>query len=93
MKKWIALALSLVLVLALTACGGSKIPENVIKVGASVTPHAEILEQVERALSTNALAHFSGDLELVAEALKISPTTLWRKMRRHGLKPPKPGDS
>ena len=54
---------------------------------------AEILEQVERALITNALAHFSGDLELVAEALKISPTTLWRKMRRHGLKPPKPGDS
>ncbi|MBO4980036.1 MAG: metal ABC transporter substrate-binding protein, partial [Clostridia bacterium] len=47
MKKILSLALVLVLALGiLCACGGEK-NENVIKVGASSTPHAEILEVVK----------------------------------------------
>jgi len=70
MKKWIALALSLVLVLALTACGGSKIPENVIKVGASATPHAEILEQVKEVLAGKGY-----ELEIVTYDDYVLPNT------------------
>ena len=56
MKKSIIIVLSLVLALALlTGCGGTKAADNadnkVIKVGASSTPHAEILESVKDALS------------------------------------------
>lgn len=43
MKKLLSLALSLVLVLSLASCG-PKTDEKTIKVGASPTPHAEILE-------------------------------------------------
>lgn len=47
MKKILSLALILVLTLGvLCACGGEK-AENVIRVGASSTPHAEILEVVK----------------------------------------------
>ncbi len=49
MKKIIAVILSLVLALSLAACSGSS--ENVIKVGATPAPHAEILEQVKQALA------------------------------------------
>lgn len=52
MKKVIALVLTLVLVLCtLTACGSKKADDKVITVGASATPHSEILEQVKEALS------------------------------------------
>ncbi len=65
------------------------IPEEDLRLGIQLDRGlAENMEQVERALISEALTRFSGDLDLVAEALKISPTTLWRKMRRHGLKPP-----
>ena len=50
MKKLIALVLALVLVLGFAAC--SKEDEaNVIKVGASPAPHAEILEVAKEVLA------------------------------------------
>ena len=49
MKKTLALILALVLVVAAFAGCGKK-DENVITVGASSTPHAEILEQVKSVL-------------------------------------------
>ena len=51
MKKIIALALVLACVFSLAACGGKKAEDNVITVGASSTPHAEILEQVKAPLA------------------------------------------
>ena len=52
MKKSIALVLSLLLlVCCLTACGADSKNEKTIVVGASSTPHAEILEQVKETLA------------------------------------------
>ena len=61
MKKILALVLSLVLVLSLCACGAKEeapaaapveeAASNKIIVGASSTPHAEILEQVKAPLA------------------------------------------
>lgn len=51
MKKIIALVLAAVLALCcFTACGSKK-EDKVIKIGASATPHAEILEQVKDVLA------------------------------------------
>jgi len=50
MKKIIAIVLVLATVLCFAACG-KKAEDNVITVGASSTPHAEILEQVKAALA------------------------------------------
>ncbi|MBO5306316.1 MAG: metal ABC transporter substrate-binding protein, partial [Clostridia bacterium] len=47
MKKILSLALVFVLVLGVLCACGAKNDENVIKVGASSTPHAEILEQIK----------------------------------------------
>ena len=47
MKKILSLALVVVLVLGVLCACGAKNDENVIKVGASSTPHAEILEQIK----------------------------------------------
>ena len=44
MKKILTLVLALTLVLSLAACGGKAADDQVIKVGASPAPHAEILE-------------------------------------------------
>lgn len=53
MKKTLAIVLAIVLVAAtLVGCGSKKdAADNTIKVGASSTPHAEILEQVKEALA------------------------------------------
>lgn len=53
MKKWIASILTAALTLGvLTGCGSAKEEESrVIKVAASATPHAEILEQVKPVLA------------------------------------------
>lgn len=52
MKKTLALVLALVLVVGvLTGCGSKKAEDKTIVVGASSTPHAEILEQVKEALA------------------------------------------
>ncbi len=55
MKKLISIVLALTIVLAsfslLTACGNDETKENIIKVGASITPHAEILAVVKDELA------------------------------------------
>ncbi len=55
MKKIFAIVLALALVFALAACGDANkdnaADDKVITVGASSTPHAEILEQVKQALA------------------------------------------
>ena len=51
MKKALAIILTLALALCLCACGGTKADDKTITVGASSTPHAEILEQVKDALA------------------------------------------
>jgi DNA-binding NtrC family response regulator len=45
------------------------------------------LEQQERALIQQALERFSGNRRQAAEALRISPVTLWRKIKRYKLEP------
>ena len=70
MKKMIAVALALVLVLALAACGSKPTAENVIKVGASATPHAEILEQVKEILKAEGY-----ELEIVTYDDYVLPNT------------------
>ena len=52
MKKLIAFALALVLVLSFAACS-SESDEKVIKVGASPAPHAEILEVAKEVLAAD----------------------------------------
>ncbi len=49
MKKIIAIVLAIAAVFSFAACG-KKAEDKVIKVGASSTPHAEILEQVKESL-------------------------------------------
>ena len=54
MKKITSLILALVLafsLVSLSACGGKATDDKVITVGASATPHAEILEQVKQVLA------------------------------------------
>lgn len=51
MKKWIAVILTLVLALSIFAGCGPKQDEKVITIGASPTPHAEILEIVKQELA------------------------------------------
>jgi DNA-binding NtrC family response regulator len=43
------------------------------------------LEQGERQIIVNCLAHHSGNRAAAAATLKIDASTLWRKMRRHNL--------
>ncbi len=59
MKKIIAIVLAIAAVFCFAACGKSA-EDKVIKVGASSTPHAEILEQVK-----DALAEEGYELEIV----------------------------
>lgn len=52
MKKTVAVVLAIVLALAcFTACGKGSKEDKIIKIGATATPHAEILETVKEALS------------------------------------------
>ena len=59
MKKIIAIVLAVAAVFCFAACGKSA-EDKVIKVGASSTPHAEILEQVK-----DTLAEEGYELEIV----------------------------
>jgi two-component system response regulator HydG len=47
---------------------------------------AEAVDEAEKRAIAAALDRHKGDLGLVADELGISPTTLWRKMKRHKLK-------
>ena len=69
MKKLIAIVLALVIVLSLAACGG-KADSKVIKVGASATPHAEILEQVKETLKAQGY-----ELEIITYDDYVLPNT------------------
>ncbi|MDR0967070.1 MAG: sigma-54 dependent transcriptional regulator [Myxococcales bacterium] len=51
---------------------------------------AEALKRAERQIILAALVRSPGNLAAVAQELKISSTTLWRKMRRLGLSGPAP---
>ncbi len=51
MKKLTAFVLTLALTLSLVACGGEEKTTNKIRIGASPSPHAEILEQAKSQLS------------------------------------------
>ncbi len=46
---------------------------------------ADIVDDAERAAVEAALRQSEGSRERAAEALDISPTTLWRKMNRLGI--------
>jgi two-component system, NtrC family, response regulator HydG len=46
---------------------------------------AHIVDEAEREAVLEALRVHDGSREKVAEALDISPTTLWRKMTRLGV--------
>ena len=46
---------------------------------------ADIVDDAERDAVESALRAFDGSRERAAEALDISPTTLWRKMTRLGI--------
>lgn len=69
MKKIIALVLTLTLVLALAACGGSS-DDKTIKVGATPAPHAEILE-----IAKEILAEEGYTLEIVEFEDYVIPNT------------------
>ena len=43
------------------------------------------LQEQERVMITRALERFRGNRREAADALKISPVTLWRKMKRYGI--------
>jgi DNA-binding NtrC family response regulator len=45
------------------------------------------LQENERVMIERALKRFRGNRRQAAEALKISPVTLWRKMKRYGIGP------
>lgn len=46
---------------------------------------AAVVDEAERQAVVSALSHHEGNRERAAEALGISPTTLWRKMTRLGI--------
>jgi DNA-binding NtrC family response regulator len=45
------------------------------------------LQEQEQVMIERALKRFRGNRRQAAEALKISPVTLWRKMKRYGIGP------
>lgn len=71
MKKILAVALSAVLALgALTGCGSEEKDENTIRVGASLTPHAELLREAKEILEKEGIT-----LEIVEIEDSVTPNT------------------
>ena len=72
MKKILSVVLALALLLALAACGSASTPaaKETIKVGASSTPHAEILEQIKPLLAEEGY-----DLDIVIYDDYVLPNT------------------
>ena len=62
-------------------------PEVAVKTHDGSPTESLDLEAQERVLIERALKRFRGNRQQAAEALKISPVTLWRKMKRYGLGP------
>ena len=69
MKKLIAIVLSLILVLSFAACG-KKADGKTVKVGASITPHAEILREAAKLLEKEGIK-----LEVVEYTDYVQPNT------------------
>ena len=72
-RKILAVVLALTLTVALTACSGSSDKDTkgtTIKVGASITPHSEILEKVKPILADKGIT-----LEIVKIEDSITPNT------------------
>ena len=69
MKKLIAIVLSLILVLSFAACG-KKADGKTVKVGASITPHAEILREAAKLLEKQGIT-----LEVVEYTDYVQPNT------------------
>ena len=67
MKKTIAIILTLVLILSFVACGKKK---STLKVGASITPHAEILREAAKLLEKQGIT-----LEVVEYTDYVQPNT------------------
>jgi two-component system response regulator HydG len=61
------------------------VPESPRKARAQGKTLADIVDDAERQALENTLRAFDGSRERAAEALDISPTTLWRKMTRLGI--------
>jgi two-component system response regulator HydG len=64
---------------------GAPAPEAVALLGELVSL-ADTVEAAERAAIEAAIRATAADLGEVARRLDVSPTTLWRKMKRYGLK-------
>ena len=69
MKKLIAIVLSLILVLSFVACG-KKADGKTVKVGASITPHAEILREAAKLLEKEGIT-----LDIVEYTDYVQPNT------------------
>ena len=69
MKKLIAIILALVLVLSFAACG-KKDDSKTIKVGASITPHAEILREAAKLLEKEGIT-----LDIIEYTDYVQPNT------------------
>ncbi len=55
--------------------------------GAVPLPGSMTLDQMERAMIANCLAHYGGNLTRVAEALGLSRPALYRRLEKYGLQP------
>jgi DNA-binding NtrC family response regulator len=62
-------------------------PEVTRKRRGAATGDTLDLQENERVMIERALKRFRGNRRQAAEALKISPVTLWRKMKRYGIGP------
>ena len=56
--------------------------------GTELTSLADAVAEAERRAIAGALERNPTDLAAVAEELGVSPTTLWRKMKRLGIRIP-----
>ena len=70
MKKIIAIIVALVLVLSFAACGKKAADSKTVKVGASITPHAEILREAAKLLEKQGIK-----LEVVEYTDYVQPNT------------------
>ena len=71
MKKTIAIILSLILILSFAACGKkAESAKTTVKVGASITPHAEILREAAKLLEKEGIT-----LEVIAYTASVQPNT------------------
>ena len=70
MKKTIAIILTLVLILSFAACGKKADAAKTVKVGASITPHAEILREAAKLLEKKGIT-----LEVVEYTDYVQPNT------------------